>query len=266
MFDDYLARWNLTPDGKPITTHSSHLLPVRRDGVPAMLKIALEPEERRGATIMVWWGGEGAARVLAHERDALLMERIPGGDVLLEWVASGRDAEATRILCAVAARLHAPRNRPLPTTLVPLARWFAELQPAASRYGGILCQAAVTARDLLADPRDVVLLHGDIHHRNVLNGGDRGWLAIDPKGLVGERGFDFANLFHNPDDAVATAPGRVARQADVIAEAAGIPRSRVLRWALAYSGLSATWNMRIGRDAGPPLRVAELVAAELANP
>ena len=42
MFDDYLARWHLTPDGTPIITHSSRLLPVRRDGVPAMLKIALE--------------------------------------------------------------------------------------------------------------------------------------------------------------------------------------------------------------------------------
>jgi streptomycin 6-kinase len=58
MFDDYLTRWNLTPDGEPITTRSSRLLPVHRDGVPAMLKIAVEAEEKWGPALMVWWGGE----------------------------------------------------------------------------------------------------------------------------------------------------------------------------------------------------------------
>ena len=265
MFNDYLARWGLTPNGEPITTHSSRLLPVRRDGVPAMLKIALEAEERRGATLMVWWGGDGAVRVLAHEGDALLMERPLGGASLAEMAASGRDDEASRIICAAAARLHAPRTCPPPPTLVPLVRWFEELDPAAARHAGILRQAAAAARELLADPRDVVVLHGDIHHGNILDGGPRGWLAIDPKGLVGERGFDFANLFCNPDLDVATAPGRLTRQADVVAEAAGLERARLLRWVLAYAGLSAAWTLGDGDDADLALAVAELAAAELAR-
>ena len=40
MFENYLDRWRLDPDGEPITTTTSRLLPVRRDGVPAMLKVA----------------------------------------------------------------------------------------------------------------------------------------------------------------------------------------------------------------------------------
>jgi streptomycin 6-kinase len=74
---------------------------------------------------------------------------------------------------------------------------------------------------LLATQRDVVALHGDMHHENVLRFGSRGWLAIDPKGLTGERGFDYANIFCNPDGATATMPGRLARQTRVVAEAAG---------------------------------------------
>ncbi|MGH7231237.1 MAG: aminoglycoside phosphotransferase family protein [Nitrospiraceae bacterium] len=112
MFDDYLVRWGLTPDGPPMTTHSSSLLPVRRGGVPAMLKIAMEPEER--------WGGDGAVRVLAHEGDALLMERTLGEDSLVEMVRDGRDDDASRIICAVAARLHAPRDCPPPPDLPAL--------------------------------------------------------------------------------------------------------------------------------------------------
>jgi streptomycin 6-kinase len=262
MFEHYLARWQLEPDGEPITTHSSRLLPVHRDGAPAMLKIAIEPEERWGSTLMVWWGGDGAARVLADDGDALLMERALGEGSLVEMARNGRDDEASRIICEVAARLHAPRGRP-PPALVPLQRWFRELEPGAAQPGGILRQAAAIARELLAQPQDVVPLHGDIHHGNVLDAGPRGWLAIDPKRLVGERGFDFANIFRNPDLEIATAPGRLARQATVVAEAANLERTRLLKWVLAFAGLSAAWVLGDGEEPELDLAVAEIAAAEL---
>jgi streptomycin 6-kinase len=91
-----------------------------------------------------------------------------------------------------------PGPRPLPG-LAPLSHWFRELQPAAATHGGILVRCAETAQALLAEPRDIGVLHGDLHHGNVLDFGVRGWLAIDPKGHLGERGFDFANIFSNPD-------------------------------------------------------------------
>ncbi|HST58584.1 MAG TPA: aminoglycoside phosphotransferase family protein [Longimicrobium sp.] len=261
-FDAYLARWGLVPDGAPITTHSSSLLPVRVDGMPAMLKIAQADEERAGARLMVWWDGEGAARVLAHEGDALLMERATGGRSLASMSRAGDDDEASRILCAAAARLYAPREGPWPE-LVPLAHWFRALEPAAAAHGGILARAHAAARGLLSAPRDVTVLHGDLHHDNVLDFGVRGWLAIDPKGLVGERGFDFANLFRNPDRETAVAPGRLARQADVVTDAAGVERGRLLRWVLAYAGLSVAWSLEEGDPPGVALDVAELAAAEL---
>lgn len=265
MFADHLTRWHLTPDGEPIVTHSSSLLPVRHRGAPAMLKIARHDEERRGAAALAWWGGagKGAVRVLAHEGGALLMERAVGDRSLIAMARSGRDDEATHVLCAAVAPLHARRDRPPPGMLVPLERWFRELAPAAERFGGVLRLAAATARELLADPREVAPLHGDLHHGNVLDFGPRGWLAIDPKGLVGERGFDLANIFCNPDLGVATAPGRLARQADVVVAAAGIDRGRLLRWVLAYAGLSAAWTLGDGDDATLALTIAEMAASEI---
>jgi streptomycin 6-kinase len=265
MFDPYLDRWNLAPDGEPIVTHSSRLLPVISDGAPAMLKIATEPEERSGAETMIWWAGDGAARVLAHDADALLMERATGDISLAEMARTGRDDEAMRILCAAAARLQAPRPRPLPSSLVPLATWFRQLEPAAGRYGGILADAAAMARHLLADPREVVVLHGDIHHGNILDFGARGWLAIDPKGLIGERTFDFVNLLRNPDDETALAPGRFARQVEVICEAVGLERGRLLEWTLAFCGLSAAWILGDGDEPTADLAIAELAREEIAT-
>ena len=108
-------------------------------------------------------------------------------------------------------------------------------------------------------------LHGDIHHGNILDFGERGWLAIAPKGLLGERGFDYANLFCNPSHPVATAPSRLARQADVVARAANLDRMRLLHWILAWAGLSAVWGIEGGNDRHiePTLRIAKIAAAEI---
>jgi len=267
MFDVYLIRWNLLPDGSPIVTHSGCLLPVRHRGEPAMLKLATEQEERFGGLLMEWWDGDGAARVLARDDDALLLERAEGVASLADMARNGRDDEACRILCAVAARLHAPRPEP-PPELIPLPYWFRELETASATHGGILVRCAEAARALLAEPREVGVLHGDLHHGNVLDFEVRGWLAIDPKRLVGERGFDFANIFTNPDLAdptrpVATEPGRFARRLEVVVEAARLERERLLRWILAWGGLSAAWFLSDGDSAAIDLQVAKLAAAEL---
>ena len=229
-----------------------------------MLKIARAAEERRGASLMTWWDGDGAARILAHDGAAMLLERATGHRSLAAMVHDGRDDEASRILCAVAARLHAPRNT-APPDLIPLSAWFAELEPAAAKHGGVFRHAAAAARDLLARPQDVCVLHGDLHHGNVLDFKERGWLAIDPKGLIGERGFDFANILCNPDFGIATSPGRLAHQASVVAEAARLDRTRLLRWILAYAGLSSAWTIGEGSNAALASTVAELAAAEIAK-
>jgi streptomycin 6-kinase len=245
MFTEYVVRWDLIQDGAPIRTHSSHLLPVRQRGVPAMLKIAHADEERQGGALMVWWNGDGAARVLEHDGDALLLERAANTLSLTQMVHDHHDDDATRILCAAAAKLHAPRAQAKPA-LVPLDLWFRSLWPAAQQHGGVLAQCAHAARELLDSPQDVVVLHGDIHHGNVLDFGSRGWLAIDPKGLYGERGFDYANIFCNPDRDSACITRQFERRLNCVVKEAGLDRLRLLRWILAWSGLSAAWIIETG--------------------
>jgi len=261
LFAHYLARWNLAPDGEPIVTPTSRLLPVRAGAVAAMLKIARIDEERVGNRLMAWWNGEGAAAVLAHDDDAILMERAAGGTSLAHVFPERGDDAASRTICAVLVKLHAARGRP-PAPLPSLADWFAPLARTAQAQGGLFRVAAATAADLLTEPRDLVVLHGDMHHGNVLDFGGRGWLAIDPKGLIGERGFDYANIFCNPDHATATQPGRLARQASVVAEAEPLDRSRLLAWILAWAGLSAAFSLDDGHSPEPALRIAELAASE----
>lgn len=264
----YLARWNLVPDGAEITTNCSRLLPVRQGGEPAMLKLSFEEEERMGWVLLDWWNGDGAARVLARDgSDALLIERATGPRSLSDMARNGGDDEATRILCAATLALHKPRG-PVPGGLIPLDTWFAALWRLGPAQGGLLGRAERTARELLASPRDVVPLHGDIHHDNILDFEERGWLAIDPKRLIGERGFDYAILFCDPDLAdpsrpVATLPGRFEARLEIVLADAGLERRRQLQWILTWTCLSAAWFIEDGEEPPLELVIAEKAAAAL---
>jgi streptomycin 6-kinase len=267
MFEPYLQRWVLVADGEATFTHTSGLLPVLKDGVAAMLKVTGDADERHGNILMRWWDGQGAARVLAHEEGALLLERACGVSSLVEMATGGRDEAATRIICEVASRLHAPRGAP-PEGLVPLRAWFEALFPAARAHGGLLARSAELAEPLLAAQGHVVPLHGDLHHENILDFGPRGWLAIDPKRLIGDRCFEYAILFCDPDlsdPAYATAirPEIFARRLDIVGEAAGIERTLLLRWIASWTGLSAAWDMGDGNPPEVALRVLEMAVGAL---
>lgn len=263
-----LARWRLDPDGPAVRTASSVVAPVRRDGARLMLKVPLVEEERRGGRLMAAWAGRGAAPVLASDADGtVLMARADDPGILVrESSADGPDADArddraTRILARAAARLHlVPLDARTVADAVPLAVWFRGLVAPERPLPRSLDRGAAVARELLAGHRPTAVLHGDIHHGNVLRfggggGGDAGdaagagdaaWRAIDPKALVGDPGFDTANVLANPTPGIALRPGRLARRARVVAEETGADLDAVLAWTEAWCALSAAW------DAGDP--------------
>ena len=114
MLEPYLQTWGLIPAGDPIRTRTSQLLPVLSQGQPAMLKVTNDADERHGHLLMRWWAGNGAAKVLAYDDGAVLLERATGSGSLVRLADDGQDEAATRIICDVARQLHAPRKAPPP--------------------------------------------------------------------------------------------------------------------------------------------------------
>ena len=86
-------------------------------------------------------------------------------------------------------------------------------------------------------PADVVL-HGDLHHGNVLRGPDDTWVAIDPHGFVGDPGYDGGALLYNPDnrDATLLVPRRIEQLSD------HGDRDRVIAWGYVMGVLSQIWS------------------------
>ncbi len=258
-FAPFLARWRLVADGAPIETPTSNLLPVLHAGEPAMLKL-LKPssDEGPGIAALGWFDGAGAVRVIAVDGDAVLMERAIGTRSLTTMAITGDDEGAIRIIAGVAAQLHAPRSTAAPD-LPDLGRRFRALFEAGADHS-VLPRCAGVARGLISTSREIAILHGDLHHENVLDS-TRGWLAIDPKGVAGERAYDVANLFLNPAGIgrLVLDPERAQQLAAIASEMLGLDRSRVLGFAFAHAGLSAAWCIEDGINPRLAIEAAEML-------
>ncbi|WP_342629430.1 aminoglycoside phosphotransferase family protein [Nguyenibacter vanlangensis] len=263
----YLSEWGLTEDGRPAVTATSYLFPVVHAGTQAILKISADTDECRGNALMAWWDGSGAAPVINHDRNAILLERAMGPGSLAQLSLAGDDDDATRVICVVAAQLHS-HKAPCTPDILPLEDWFDDLLRFDATAETWLTDCAHEARNLLAEQADHTILHGDLHHGNILDFGPKGWLAIDPKGLRGERAADFAALFLNPDLAEpdgrhVTASSHFVCRVQLVSTLAGLDPIRLLRWIRAWSALSAVWFLEDGLTPLVQRQIVDLASTAL---
>lgn len=218
---------------------------------PAIVK-GLKPiediaDELRGADYLVWRNGRGAVRLLGRENNLMLLE-YAGERMLSHIVAEHGDYQATEIAAELMAKLYAASEEPLPSALLPIRDRFAALFQRARDDQNAGCQtdyvhAAIIADQMMSNASELRGLHGDLHHENIMFS-SRGWLVIDPVGLVGEVGFGAANMFYDPADRddLCLDPRRIAQMADAFSRALDVDPRRLLDQAYAYGCLSAAWN------------------------
>ena len=242
----YLATWNLSNSQFLTQTHTSRIYTVIYETETVILKLLSpsEIDEKRGAVALRYFDGHGAVRLLHHDQGAQLLE-YAAGDELVTLVERGEDESATRIIARVIQQLHSvPQNIPQDGLLL-LERWFDALfkKAASDSQAGIdsiYVRSASLAKRLLLDQREVRVLHGDIHHRNIRKS-SRGWLTFDPKGLIGERTYDCANTLCNPDmPELVHNETRLLTNAAVLADTLALDRSRILAFTYAYACLNAS--------------------------
>ena len=191
VVDACAVQWSLSLEGRlEGETGARVFTATRSNGTPVVLKLT-DPDDRDAeheAAALTAWDGDGAVRLLEHdpERGAFLLERLEPGTQAWEL----DEDEATLVVADVLRRLH--RVSPAP------GHPFVLLADAARGWAVELPELRPVVDDLLADPTPQVLLHQDLHGGNVLRSA-RGWLAIDPKPLVGDPAFDVASLVRDRD-------------------------------------------------------------------
>ncbi len=255
-----LKDWDLQIEGEVLRTPHAAILFVSRGDEKFVLKCTpRNSEEEKGFTALASYQGEGAARVLAIEDGCGLLERAVPGTPLSDLVRADRDDEATAIWCDVAERLAgrsvlggdpAKRNWPTVEDWGCGFRRYLSGSPHPALTRDLVNEADVLYRDLAASQRTRMLLHADLHHDNILFDEDRGWLAIDPKGLIGEFAYEAWAVLHNPlsEQSLYTDPAILDRRVGIICERVGFERRRVLDWCVAQSVLSALQHIEDGDD------------------
>ncbi|WP_327587205.1 aminoglycoside phosphotransferase family protein [Nonomuraea sp. NBC_00507] len=255
LAERYLEEWELRLDGEPGHGVVSLVLPVlRTDGTKAALK--LQPVTAENATEAMGlraWDGDGSVRLLASDpgTGTLLLERLHADRPLS---ALPDDIEALTILTELLARLVA---HPAPEGMRRLGdiaqamlddvdEALTKLPRDRDRRWLRWCADAVAG--LVSEPGDR-LLHWDLHYDNVLAADREPWLAIDPKPLAGDPGFDLAPaLWNRWDDVVATGDvtRAVLRRFDLMVDGLGLDPQRAAGWTLGRMLQNALWDVEDG--------------------
>lgn len=247
---DLLEEWSLDRETEEAWGRFSVAVPVRTaEGEPAVLKVAdpgLETEHE--ALALQHWGGRGAVRLLRADprRRAVLLERLERRDLTGEW-----DVHA----CEAVGDLYGLLHVPAPPQLLPLTTYVgAFLEPLAAlpRDAGLprrmVEQCVALLRDLTTDPASTgVLVHGDLHHENVLARCDGAWVAIGPHAMSGDPHWEPAPLLWNRYDEMTGDVRRAVRaRFHAVLDAAGLDEDRARAWATLRLVLNAYRAVRDG--------------------
>ncbi|MFF9047072.1 aminoglycoside phosphotransferase family protein [Streptomyces parvulus] len=256
----FIERWELRPDGPSMHGWAALVLPVLRpDGTPAVLKLQIADEESEGEPVALRvWDGDGAVRLLDHDpaTGTMLLERLDA-DRMLSHVEDSR--EAVLVIARLLAHLTSTPAPPGMRRLGDIARdmlartpgTLAGIPDPADRR--LVADCAAALREVAGEPGDR-LLHWDLHYENVLASGRAPWLAIDPKPLAGDPGFDLLPALDNRYD-----PAETRWRFDAMTDVLGLDRERARAWSLARVLQNCLWNV----EDGDPLETGQLEIGRL---
>lgn len=203
--------------------------------------------------------GRGAAHLLEFDLEdgALLLERLEPGTPL-STICDTDDGKATLLASSVMRKLW--RSVPRAHSFPSVADWgvgFRRLRERSAREGAcpfpksLVDEAEALFVELTASMAEPVLLHGDLHHDNILAAAREPWLAIDPKGLVGEPAYEAGALLRNPLPSLLAWHGlshTLTRRVEILAEELKLDKARLRGWAVAQAVLAAWWSFEDNED------------------
>ncbi|HAU0262626.1 TPA: phosphotransferase [Legionella pneumophila] len=235
---------------KPVINLSyNYVLSGFQGSQPIILKLGPDSVGfKREALALKAFAGFGTVKVLKESDGMLLIERAVSG-VSLKSYFPKQDNEAIQITCECLKRLY---QAPIPRahTFPQIKDWLIALDKDYTIPTQYLHQARQLRDNLLANSSEPVLLHGDLHHDNMLQNGD-GWIVIDPKGVIGEPAYELAAFIRNPipellaqKNATNIISHRIARFAAILE----LPVQRILDWCFVQAVLSWVWAIEDSCD------------------
>jgi streptomycin 6-kinase len=268
LVEEASQRWDLM-DIQPVSNLSYNFVAFAyRGGDKVALKIGVPNRELKSEMAALrLFKGEGACRLIDcdEEKGFLLLERLQPGMMLS---ALEDDEEATHIAAEVMQKIWRPA--PEDAVFIQLSDWFDGLKRLRAMFNGgtgplnskLVERVERSVKDLFAENHKPVLMHGDFHHSNILSS-ERGWLMIDPKGVIGPACYEVGPLLLNPwGDLLSRKDYQLMtkRRIDILHERLGSERERIREWGLAHAVLSAWWGIEDNTGWEYAMSFAEMIA------
>jgi len=261
-FRDLLVEWELRPGDETWFGFAAVVVPVvTADGEDAVLKVAYPDDEtEHEALALQHWGGRGAVRLLRADprRRAVLLERLDRTDLL-----TVPDLEACRVVAGLYPLIHVPAPPQLRTVTSYVGRWLEPMRtlpndaPIPHR---MVEQWLSLVADLRADPRSTGrIVHGDLHHENVLAAPEGGWRVIDPHAMSGDTHYELAPmLFNRWEEVAGDVRAGVRRRFHTLVDEAGLDEDLARAWVVVRMVLNAYWAIEDAERLHRPLDGDEL--------
>jgi streptomycin 6-kinase len=261
----------------------------RSEGSEVVLKMGVPNREFKSEMAALrLFNGEGACRLIEYDEEKywMVLERLKPGVIL---ATLEDDEEATQIAAEVMQKIWRPLESASVAvalwrhwlaengkqvsglqSFIRLSDWFDGLKRLRTRFNGgtgplnerLVDRVERSVKDFFAENHKPVLLHGDFHHFNILSS-MRGWLIIDPKGVIGPACYEVGPLLINPwGDLLGKKDYRrmTRRRIEVLHERLGFERERIREWGLAHAVLSAWWGIEDNTGWEYSLTFAEMLA------
>ena len=245
-------QWCIRVDEPFHTLTYNYVAPAtREDGSEAILKLGVPgPHVEREAECLHQYDGHGAPYMLEHDSvlGAMLLERVrPGTDI-----KKLKESEAIEVTVTVMRQLHLA---PISDTKLPTVHdWWNGFQRLRKQFSGstgplpdrLVDEAESMYAELAGSMDRSVLLHGDLHHENILAGDRLPWIAIDPQGVIGEPAYEVGAFLRNPMPDLLSWSGLdriLKKRVLVFSELLGIDKQRIAGWGFSQAVLSAIWSL-----------------------
>lgn len=243
-------QWNFTMESDVHDLSYNFIASIRlQDNRPAILKIGF-PKEKEILTEMAsleYFPKKYSVQMLEKDTGlrAFILEKLTPGTRLRDMHMQN-DSKATTIALPLIQGLSAAI--PMKHTFPSLADWanvFGRIRKMNVKEGidhSVLDHAKQIFEKLDSTKKEEKLLHGDLHHDNILFDDKRGWIAIDPKGVIGDptsNGSRF--IINNWSNIPATE--LLQSRVNMIAKALGCDEARVAGWAYVDYIISHCWTM-----------------------
>jgi streptomycin 6-kinase len=239
-------------------THSSMIAFGARDDQAVVLKVIKQAgDEWCSGEILEAFDGHGVVRVYEQTPGAVLVERLKPGNSLVDLSLNGKDEEATDILGDVIQQMSSLESSTFGSESSNAFKTAQDWGKGFDRYVAtgddqipleLVAAGQYVFSQVCASQRSPRLLHGDLQHYNVLFDSSRGWVAIDPKGVVGELEYEIGAGLRNPVERpeLFLSPATIERRLRQFTNKLNLDFERMLRWSFAQAVLSAIWEIEDG--------------------